>query len=75
MAHWQDSPFIIDVKKGDTKAICRCGKTSNPPFCDGSHRGSEFTPNVITFEEDKKVAICGCGKTGNPPFCDGTHRK
>ena len=75
MAHWQDSPFIIDVKAGDKKAICRCGKTSTPPFCDGSHRGSEFTPNVITFEEDKKVAICGCGKTGNPPFCDGTHRK
>ncbi len=75
MAHFQDSPFIIDVKAGETKAICRCGKTNNPPFCDGSHRGTEFTPERVTFDEDKKAAICGCGKSEKFPFCDGTHRK
>ena len=23
--------------------LCRCGKTSNKPFCDGTHRNSGFS--------------------------------
>lgn len=27
---------------GETYALCRCGATGTPPFCDGSHRGIHF---------------------------------
>lgn len=30
----------VDEKYGDV-AVCRCGITANPPFCDGSHRRAE----------------------------------
>lgn len=26
------------IKECDSVVLCRCGKTKNPPFCDGSHR-------------------------------------
>ena len=48
MARWQMEPFAIDVKIGDTKAFCACGLSKNGPYCDGSHKGSEFVP--VKFE-------------------------
>jgi hypothetical protein len=26
------------LQECDSMVLCRCGKTKNPPFCDGSHR-------------------------------------
>ncbi|MDD2190728.1 MAG: (4Fe-4S)-binding protein [Eubacteriales bacterium] len=26
------------LREGDSMVLCRCGKTKNPPFCDGEHR-------------------------------------
>lgn len=69
------SPHIEELKSGDTVYICRCGKTGNAPYCDGSHSGTNFTPLVHTADKDGAVYICGCGKTGNTPFCDGSHSK
>lgn len=73
MTYWQDFPFRMEVKKGEKKAICSCGKTQNPPFCDGSHKGSDKVPYRLSFEEDKRISICGCGKSKKQPFCDGSH--
>ena len=75
MSEWQEKPFIIDVKAGETKAFCACGLSSNGPFCDGSHSSTDKTPNIVKFDEDKKVAACGCQKSGNRPYCDGSHSK
>ena len=72
---WQNEPFVIEVKKGDTKAFCVCGKSRSGPYCDGSHEGTGQKPNVITFEEDKTIRVCGCQLSDNRPFCDGTHKK
>ena len=68
------SPYILDMKPG-TYYWCACGKSSNQPFCDGSHKGSEFVPKKVEITEAKKVAFCGCKHSANAPYCDGQHAK
>ena len=29
------------LREADSMVLCRCGRTKNPPFCDGSHRHPE----------------------------------
>jgi CDGSH-type Zn-finger protein len=66
-------PMIINEKPGK-KLYCLCGKTKNPPYCDGSHEATDVDgPYEMEIEEDTEVKICTCGQTANPPFCDGTH--
>jgi len=65
-------PFVMDMKPG-TYYWCACGKSSNQPFCDGSHQGTSFQPKEVKIDEQKLVAWCGCKHSNNAPFCDGTH--
>lgn len=53
---------------------CACGKSANQPFCDGSHRGSEFVPVLFKLAEKQEIWLCRCKNTKTPPFCDGTHK-
>lgn len=67
------SPAVIELDAG-TYHWCVCGRSQNQPFCDGSHKGTEFTPHEFVLEEKKKVALCQCKYTKKAPFCDGTHK-
>lgn len=70
----QKGPYPMELEE-KTYYWCSCGESANQPFCDGSHKGSEFTP--VQFEitdKTKPYYLCGCKKTANPPFCDGKHK-
>jgi CDGSH iron-sulfur domain-containing protein 3 len=70
----QKAPYGKELKAGDYW-WCSCGQSKNQPFCDGTHKGSEFTPVKFTLTEDKQVWLCGCKQTATKPFCDGAHKK
>jgi len=63
----------LDLKAG-TYFWCACGRSTNQPFCDGSHKVTTFTPLKFELADDKKVSLCLCKHTKTPPYCDGTHK-
>lgn len=69
------SPLPVDLEAGKTYAWCTCGESAKQPFCDGSHRGTSFTPLKFEATETKTAYMCTCKQTANPGFCDGAHKK
>jgi CDGSH-type Zn-finger protein len=70
----QKSPYGVAVEAGKTYYWCSCGKSAKQPFCDGSHKGSEFAPLAWTAEKTETVWFCGCKHTASQPLCDGAHK-
>ncbi|MFQ5564256.1 MAG: CDGSH iron-sulfur domain-containing protein [Parvularculaceae bacterium] len=70
----QKAPFAVEVEEGETYFWCACGRSGNQPFCDGSHKGTEFTPVKWTAPASSRVFFCGCKHTSGRPLCDGTHK-
>jgi CDGSH-type Zn-finger protein len=68
-----DRPFRAQVTAGELIVWCACGRSQRQPYCDGSHRGTEFRPMRYTVPQNLTVAFCGCKQTKQPPFCDGSH--
>jgi CDGSH-type Zn-finger protein len=68
------APIGMDVEAGKTYYWCSCGKSTKQPFCDGSHKGSEFTPQAYTATQTGKVWFCACKHSASKPLCDGSHK-
>lgn len=71
----QKAPYAIDVEEGKNYFWCSCGQSKNQPFCDGSHKGTDFAPVRYTAEKDGKAFFCGCKASGKSPLCDGSHSR
>ena len=67
-------PMPIEVEAGKDYFWCACGQSKNQPFCDGSHKGSTFTPMKWSAEESGTKWFCACKQTSHAPFCDGSHK-
>ena len=71
----QKSPYLVEVEAGKSYFWCSCGRSEKQPFCDGSHKGTTFTPLKFESEKSKQLFLCGCKQTDKQPFCDGAHSK
>jgi len=70
----QRSPLVQKVEPG-TYWWCACGLSKTQPFCDGSHKGTEFSPSKVEITEAKQVAWCMCKHSQNGAHCDGSHKR
>ena len=66
-------PEVLELEPGKSYWWCRCGRSKQQPWCDGSHEGTGIEPLEFTVDRQKNYALCKCKKTGGSPFCDGTH--
>jgi CDGSH-type Zn-finger protein len=71
----QKAPYPVEVEAGKSYFWCSCGQSANQPFCDGSHKGSDFVPVKFEAAESKTVFFCGCKHSSAPVTCDGSHNK
>ena len=71
----QRSPYPVEVEAGKSYFWCACGQSKNQPFCDGSHKGTEFKPVAYKPAQSGRVFFCGCKHSSKSPMCDGTHAK
>ncbi len=65
-------PTIVR-QESKSVAYCRCTRSKNLPFCDGSHASTNIQPAVLEFARPETIAICRCWKSKDHPYCDGTH--
>ena len=68
-------PYLVEVKEGKTYFWCACGLSKKQPFCDGSHKVTDFEPLKWVAEETGEKLFCACKHTKGQPLCDGSHNQ
>lgn len=69
----QNVPYGVELEAG-IYFWCSCGRSDNQPFCDGSHKGTDFTPVKFELRQTGSLWLCGCKRSGNGYLCDGSHK-
>lgn len=67
-------PIILELDPGEYY-WCACGRSKNQPWCDGSHKGTAFSPVRMDIGEHQRCALCTCKHSAKAPHCDGTHKR
>ena len=68
-------PLPVNVEAGTSYWWCACCLSKAQPFCDGSHKGSPFSPREFKPETTGEVWFCTCKRTTTAPLCDESHKK
>ena len=68
-------PATVQLNESETYLWCRCGKSKNQPFCDGTHHGGKNKPLLCQAKRTGQVKLCNCKHTRTSPFCDNSHLK
>lgn len=69
----ENKPCLVSLEKDKRYAWCTCKLSKTQPFCDGSHKDTEFKPLVFKADKDEDVLLCACKATKSGPYCDGSH--
>jgi CDGSH-type Zn-finger protein len=68
------APIPVPVEAGKSYWWCACGRSQKQPFCDGSHKGTSFSPIEWQAEKAEEAWFCACKRSGKRPMCDGSHK-
>lgn len=68
-------PAKVELVENEIYLWCRCGKSKNQPFCDGTHHGSKNKPLLCRAKRTGSVRLCNCKQTRTSPFCDNSHAR
>ena len=71
----QKAPIPIMVEAGKDYWWCACGRSKAQPFCDGSHKGSPFSPVEYKSAAAEEAWFCACKRSAKKPMCDGSHKR
>lgn len=71
----QKAPYAHEVTEGKSYWWCSCGQSAKQPFCDGSHKGSAFSPLEYKAAKSGTIYFCGCKHSRKAPVCDGEHSR
>ena len=67
-------PAVLQPEPGEYW-WCSCGRSAEQPFCDGSHKGTGFSPERVEVTESRNIALCNCKHSAAGAFCDGSHSR